>query len=299
MPDVNLERLQRLAQSRWGLDLQGALRMATGINMDMNGIANYVGGRDMNAGLPLTDSLEEILEETQVLQGFHGRNTLNVGTLVPKVMTDSESPHTIAVSADAGVPRALAPTATSAHTSTMRWAFEIPGVTGLNWEVTYLCSPMNVGVNPGSGTIFPQAGIGLRLQDDGVTRRVIAINNNIAYGSGVQNFGVWSCAVAGTGFTNRQMSSGAAFTNPVFPHWVKVRLVGTVLEGWIWGTNESFPARGQTDRYKLGDLDVDAGTVGSNITPITTGSLCLIAAHLGNDSRSEVRWPHLMYRVLD
>lgn len=298
MPDVNLERLQRLAQSRWGLDLPGALRMATGLRMDINGIARYIGGYDLNAGLPLTDTLEEILEETQVLQGFHGRNTLNTGTLVSKVLTDAEPGHTIVVSSDAGTPRALAPTATAAHTSNMRWAFQVPGVTGTDWEVTYLCSPMNTGVNPGSGAIAAQAGVGVRFQED-VDRRLILANNNIAYGSAVQNYSVWRCALDGTGFVNRQFSSGAAFTNPAFPYWVKFRLIGTVMETWIWGANEGLTDRGVTNRHRIGDLDVDAGSLVGNATPVGSGGLVVVAAHLGNNVQSEVRWPQVMYRVLD
>lgn len=299
MPDTNPEKLQLLARQRWGMDLNGALRMATGINMDANGISRYLTGQDFNSGGPLTDSLEEILSETQVIQGFHGMGgNLNVGTLTPKIFSVDPT-HSIDISSDNGVPRALAPNATAAHTSGMRYAFVVPGVTGTDWEVTYLCSPMNVGVNPGSGTIFPQAGVFVRYQEDATHRRGCGANNNIAYGSGVQNYSVWQSLLDGTGFVNRQMASGAAFTNPAFPHWVKFRLVGTQMTTWIWGMNESFPAVGQENRYKAGDLNVDAGSTAGNPTPIGSGGLALIAAHLGSDSRSEVRWPQVMYRVLD
>lgn len=51
MPDVNVEELQRISQRNFGLDLNGGLRLQTGINKDANGIAQQLYGKDLNASL--------------------------------------------------------------------------------------------------------------------------------------------------------------------------------------------------------------------------------------------------------
>lgn len=50
MPDANLEVLNAAAQARFGLDLNGALRAATGLALDANGISQLLfGNSDLNA----------------------------------------------------------------------------------------------------------------------------------------------------------------------------------------------------------------------------------------------------------
>lgn len=46
MPDLNEEVLQALARRNFNLDLNGALRVASGLNLDMNGISRALYGRD-------------------------------------------------------------------------------------------------------------------------------------------------------------------------------------------------------------------------------------------------------------
>lgn len=50
MPDSNEEVLNAAAQARFGLDLNGALRAATGLALDANGISKFLfGAKDLNA----------------------------------------------------------------------------------------------------------------------------------------------------------------------------------------------------------------------------------------------------------
>lgn len=50
MPDTNEEVLQDAAKDRYGLDLNGALRFATGLNLDAHGISKFLyGDDDINA----------------------------------------------------------------------------------------------------------------------------------------------------------------------------------------------------------------------------------------------------------
>ena len=48
MPDSNREILNAAAQARFGLDLNGALRAATGLPYDANGISKFLFGGDIN-----------------------------------------------------------------------------------------------------------------------------------------------------------------------------------------------------------------------------------------------------------
>lgn len=48
MPDASLERLQAAAQARHKLDLNGALRAATGLALDANGISQFLFKSDIN-----------------------------------------------------------------------------------------------------------------------------------------------------------------------------------------------------------------------------------------------------------
>ena len=66
MPDSNLEVLQDAAQTRFGLDLNGALRVATGLDLDANGISEALFGSEINQNL---DGLLAVLGGGLLLDG--------------------------------------------------------------------------------------------------------------------------------------------------------------------------------------------------------------------------------------
>lgn len=57
MPDTNLEVLQLLARRNFGLDLNGAAKVASGLNLDLNGISQTLYGRDVNGAFAQLRSL--------------------------------------------------------------------------------------------------------------------------------------------------------------------------------------------------------------------------------------------------
>ncbi len=49
MPDVNIEQLQAASRITYGLDYPGGMRVASGLNLDPNGICRYLYGKELNA----------------------------------------------------------------------------------------------------------------------------------------------------------------------------------------------------------------------------------------------------------
>lgn len=72
IPDVNTEKLQYLAHKNYDLDLQGALRRATGLKLDTNGICKRLFGKEKNQCL---SELTQILSNRALLlDGASGGN---------------------------------------------------------------------------------------------------------------------------------------------------------------------------------------------------------------------------------
>lgn len=49
MPDVNIEQLQAASRTTYGLDYPGGMRVASGLNLDPNGICRELYGKELNA----------------------------------------------------------------------------------------------------------------------------------------------------------------------------------------------------------------------------------------------------------
>jgi hypothetical protein len=49
MPDVNIEKLQAASRLTYGLDYPGGMRVASGLNLDPNGICRALYGKELNA----------------------------------------------------------------------------------------------------------------------------------------------------------------------------------------------------------------------------------------------------------
>lgn len=72
MVDTNLEALQRLAQRNFGLDLNGAMRLQTGINKDLNGICQQLFGTDANSNAAKLGMTQRMGGNALVLAGTAG-----------------------------------------------------------------------------------------------------------------------------------------------------------------------------------------------------------------------------------
>jgi len=70
MADVNEEVLQAAAQETYGLDLPGALRRATGLNLDKNGICLRLWGKEFNEAGP--EMLSVVSSHALLLPGTVG-----------------------------------------------------------------------------------------------------------------------------------------------------------------------------------------------------------------------------------
>lgn len=152
---------------------------------------------------------------------------------------------------------------------------------------TFTVDPPNFGTF-GVGNVLPQAGVALRLNDDGATMRAVTINNNIIFGVSVLNIGVWAANLDGTGFVNRQHSFDFPDQFVPFPFTVEAVLVDNLV------TISIYPAGGSIiegpSHVETLDLDTDCGDAGTIPTPTGTGINGVLCAHIGTSSLSACRF---------
>lgn len=157
--------------------------------------------------------------------------------------------------------------------------------------------PLNF-INGGEGnTILPQGGTVLRAKFDGTYNRGIALNNGVFLGLPMLNIGVWQALPDGTSFANRQYS-WPFFESLPLPYAYEAILEDNVVQVRIWAAGGRPSEWDHPTLAKIIDLDTDAGDAVAIPTPTGTGTNGLIVAHLGMDSRSQVRLRRTTFKRL-
>ena len=296
MPDVNIEDLQRAARAIWGVDYPAALRLATGITSDPNGIARQLGLTDLNMSGYGTDTLLEILTEATQAEGYGA--TASAANYTKRLIT-LEATRDTNVSVVSSRLRAGPSTAATAHTSAMRHAWTRNGVTSADVEAMVQVAIPNWNFDTGGGNVInPSGGLCLRLTEDGTRRRAIFVANNVGYSLAFVQVRVVSCLLDGTGYIERSASL-PALGMPPFPYWIKARLVGNMLDFWNWGSAEQWPD-GNPDRYLRVNLDTQVGTVvAGNETPTGVGAHGVVGCFIGSHANAFIDYPNLIIRPID
>lgn len=168
------------------------------------------------------------------------------------------------------------------------------GWTDVQVDLTEIAPPA-FGINyAGSGfNVLPQAGVCLRAGTNGVQNYGVTLNNNIAFGLGMLNVGVWRSNVDGTGFVHREQGwpFGDAYD---FPYGFTARLVGTVVTVSIFRAGMS-PLTDDPTKTHVIDLETDAGDSVAIPTP-TEGQCGIVSAHLGMHPMAAIRLGPMTFR---
>lgn len=178
---------------------------------------------------------------------------------------------------------------TEAGFSSLREVFLRNGLTGADFHGRVTFDPPFYGDLGGGITVLPQHGLLLRYQRDTVQRGV-AVWHNIFFEVPELLVGVWQANLDGTSMTNRQ-ATGFPSLGLDFPFTVEARLRGTVVDVRQWEVGDQPPEWDDPTLARSIDLETDAGDAEAIPTPVGTGGAGWIAAHLGTDPRSVVRYP--------
>lgn len=146
-------------------------------------------------------------------------------------------------------------------------------------------------------TIIPQGGAVLRAKFDGTYNRGVTINNGVFLSLPITNVGVWQALPDGTSYSNRQYS-WPFFESLALPWAFEAKLQGNTVQIRIWTAGGRPPEWTHPTQAKTINLDTDAGNAAAIPTPTGTGTNGLIVAHLGTDSRSQVRLRRTTFKRL-
>lgn len=144
-------------------------------------------------------------------------------------------------------------------------------------------------VGPGLD-ILPQHGLVLRYQRDTIQRAVV-LSVNIFFSVPFLNVGVWQANLDGSSFNNRNAAGWPLPLGLALPYTVDATLVGNVVQVRQWHVGDIPPGPAHATLSRTFNLDTDTGDSVAIPSPVGLGSAGLVAAHLGTDDRSAIRYP--------
>lgn len=180
------------------------------------------------------------------------------------------------------------------HVSNLRDLYIREDIVGEDFHARATFDPPFYGDAGGGFNILPQHGIALRYQTDATKQRAVMVWQNIFGVNPVLLVGVWEANLNGTGFVNRQTSTG--FPLPAgltFPYTVECRLRGNIVTVRQWQVGDPVPEWTDGVLARTINLDTDAGDSVTIPTPDGEGTVGVAAAHLGTSTspQSMVRYP--------
>jgi hypothetical protein len=265
----NLEAMQRQAQEVYGLDAQGALRAASGLSLDTQGVL-----------VQFPDWASLIGDKV---------STLADGQALTQQVATVDSTYTVSgPTLDSGGRLCWHGSGPAANYNNRR-DFFLSSQTVTDVRFKFTCDPAGIG-NVTGGTVAPQGGVCLRYKSQGGKLRAVTINNNIIFGLPYLNVGVWEFNADGSGFNNRQ---GAVDITGLWPNFTcEGTLIGNVVTVSAYAIGAG-PSTWTTINLDTQAPDADGAT--AIPTPTGSGQVGAIVAHTSGLTLGDVRLKDLIF----